>query len=204
MSRTANSWIDVSRPLHPQMETFPGDPGIAMELARSRAAGDPADVTRLDMGAHTGTHVDAPVHFVDGGGGVETLPLDALEGPVTVLDARGDDELGTDELGAGVLAEVPDGTERLLLRTGGATLGEEAAAAVADRGLRLLGIDALSVGGPATHRALFAGSVVVLEGLDLRDAPPGEYHLRCLPLLIPGADGAPARALLRPASGASR
>jgi arylformamidase len=189
-------WLDISRPLHPGMETFPGDPGIAMELARSRAAGDPANVTRLDMGAHTGTHVDAPVHFVDGAGGVETLPLDALEGPAHVVDARGADG----ELDAGTLRalDIPDGADRVLLVTGGATLAPDAADALAGRGLRLVGVDRLSVGGPQTHRVLFAADVVVPEGLDLAAAPPGRYLLRCLPLLVPGADGAPARALLRP------
>jgi arylformamidase len=191
-----SGWLDVSRPLHPGMETFPGDPGIAMDLARSRAAGDPANVTRLDMGAHTGTHVDAPVHFVDGAGGAETLPLDALEGPAHVIDARRADG----ELDAGTLRalDIPDGAERMLLVTGGATLAPEAADALADRGVRLVGVDQLSVGGPETHRVLFAADVVVLEGLDLAAAPPGRYLLRCLPLLIPGADGAPARALLCP------
>lgn len=195
MTAGAPGWLDVSRPLHPGMETFPGDPGIAMELARSRAAGDPANVTRLDMGAHTGTHVDAPVHFVDGAGGVETLPLDALEGPAHVVDARGADG----ELDAGTLRalDIPDGAERVLLVTGGATLAPDAADTLAGRGLRLVGVDQLSVGGPQTHRVLFAADVVVLEGLDLAAAPPGRYLLRCLPLLIPGADGAPARALLR-------
>jgi arylformamidase len=204
-----SGWRDVTRPLRPDMETFPGDPGIEMELARSRAAGDPANVTRLDMGAHTGTHVDAPVHFVDGGEGVESLPLDALEGPAQVVDARSPaqdtgeidaGEIDTGEIDAARLAalDLPADVERLLLVTGGATLAEDAATLLADRGLRLLGVDHLSVGGPETHRALFAADIVVLEGLDLGAAPPGRYRLRCLPLLIPGADGAPARALLRP------
>lgn len=189
-------WVDVSRPLHPDMETFPGDPGIIIELARSRAAGDPADVTRLDMGAHTGTHVDAPVHFVDGGGGVETLPLDALEGPALVLDAHASaGELDAAAVGA---LDVPTGTERVLLATGGAALAAEAAESLAGLGVRMVGVDQLSVGGPETHRVLFAAGVVVLEGLDLSAVAPGRYGLRCLPLLIPGADGAPARALLRP------
>ena len=159
----------AARP-HPGMQTFPGDPGFAIERARALAAGDPANVTRLDMGAHSGTHVDAPVHFVEDAGGVETLPLDALEGPAMVIDAR----VPGGEIEATTLRDLdlPGSVERVLLVTGCATLTPDAAEELAGRRLRLVGVDRFSVGGPQTHRILFAAGVVVLEGLDLSAAPP--------------------------------
>lgn len=197
--------IDISRRIEPGMTIYPGDPPLAVDLALSRARGDAANVTRLGMGAHTGTHVDAPAHFIDGAAGVEALPLDALIGPAHVVDAR---EAG-DPIGAADLAalEVPPGAERVLLMApGDAGLDVEAAAALVARGVRLVGIDRLSIGDEAAHRALLGAGVVILEGLDLGPAAPGTWRLVCLPLLIPGADGAPARAVLEraPAGDARR
>jgi hypothetical protein len=122
------------------------------------------------MGAHSGTHVDAPVHFVEDAGGVETLPLDALEGPAMVIDAR----VPGGEIEATTLRDLdlPGSVERVLLVTGCATLTPDAAEELAGRRLRLVGVDRFSVGGPQTHRILFAAGVVVLEGLDLSAAPP--------------------------------
>jgi|1186.fasta_scaffold05283_3 arylformamidase len=171
--------IDVTAPIRAGMPVYPGDPPVRMELAQAIADGDAYNVTRLDLGLHTGTHVDAPVHAIDGGAGIEALPLDALVGPAEVVDFPG---------------RLP-GAPRILLRARGATLGLAEAQALTHA--LLVGIDGPTIGGEEVHRTLLAAGVVVLEGLDLRAAGPGPYELLCLPLLVEGADGAPARVLLR-------
>lgn len=205
-------WIDVSVPIRAGMVVFEGDPDVSIVRAASIADGDVANVSRLDMGAHTGTHIDAPVHFIPGAAGIESVPPDALIGPAFVADARG--VTGAIDETALVAMGIPEGTERLLFRTQNSELWdlpafsrdfigltEGAARELVRRGVRLAGIDYLSIapfGDPApTHRALLTAGVVILEGLDLRGAGPGAYDLVCLPLLIPGSDGAPARTLLR-------
>ncbi len=208
------AWIDVSVPVRTGMIVYDGDPVVRVEGVSAIARGDLANVSRMELGTHTGTHVDAPRHFIDGAAGVDRLPLDALVGPAVVADASA----APGDVNAAALAalDIPAGTERLLLRTRNGDLwergaftrdyagvAEDAALALVAMGVRLLGIDYLSIapsGDPApTHRALLEAGVVVVEGLDLRAAPPGRYDLVCLPLRVEGADGAPARALLRPA-----
>ena len=208
-------WIDVSVPLHEDMTIFEGDPRFHIQRTSSMADGAICNVSGMEIGVHTGTHVDAPVHFIDGGAGVERLPLDALIGPAWVVDA------GTS--GATITAEdierfdIPTGEDRLLFRTRSANLWDTpgferdfvapdatAAAALVRRGVRLVGMDYLSVAPiddpTPTHRILLSAGVVVVEGLDLRAVEPGSYDLVCLPLRIVGSDGAPARAVLRPRS----
>jgi arylformamidase len=209
-------WIDVSVPLRDGMVVYEGDPPARIERVAEIARGDMANITHLDLGAHTGTHVDAPAHFLPGGAGADRLPLDVLIGPAVVADltARAGD-IDAAALGA---VDLPDGTERLLLKTRNsalwardafvpefAGLTDAAARELVARGVRLVGIDYLSIapsGDPApTHRTLLGAGVVIVEGLDLRAVAPGRYELVCLPLRIAGADGAPARALLRAAPG---
>jgi arylformamidase len=164
------------------------------------------------MGAHTGTHVDAPAHFVPGGSGVDLLDLEALVGPALVVHALEADALTADLL-AGL--EIPPHTERLLVRTRNSDrwarpeLGfdedfvgvtQDGAHWLVARGVRLVGVDHLSVGPFAdpvpTHHVLLRAGVVVVEGLDLSEIAPGVYQFVCLPLRVVGADGAPARAIL--------
>ena len=175
--------IDVTLPIRAGMPVYPGDPAVRMELAQAIAGGDAYNVTRLDFGLHTGTHVDAPVHALEGGAAIEALPLDALVGAAEVVDFPGG---------------LPD-APRILLRAGGAELEPADAEALTNR--LLVGIDGPTIGGEEVHRTLLAAGVVILEGLDLRAAEPGPYELLCLPLLVEGADGAPARVLLRDSRG---
>lgn len=212
-------WIDVSVSLRDGMVVYEGDPPARIERVSQIADGDMANITRLDMGAHTGTHVDAPVHFLPDGAGVDRLPLDVLIGPAVVADLTG--LAGDVDAAALTRLDLPAGTERLLLKTPNSRLwgrdefshefagvADDAARELVARGVRLVGIDYLSIapsGDPApTHRTLLGAGVVVVEGLDLRAVEPGPYQLVCLPLRIAGADGAPARALLRPAGRAGR
>jgi arylformamidase len=186
------------------MVVYPGDPQVRLQLVSSIRAGALANVSRLDFGVHSGTHVDAPIHFIDGAPAAETLPLEVLVGPARVIDATGVDQLD---------AEALDGLElegeRLLFKTRNSELWardafaedfvsftESGARRLVERGVRLVGIDYLSIGDEGPHGVLLAARVVPIEGLDLRGVEPGEYRLVCAPLKLVGSDGAPARVLL--------
>jgi arylformamidase len=196
--------IDISVAVRPGMVIYPGDPDVRLERVSSIAEGAPANLSRLDFGVHSGTHVDAPLHFIEGGAGAEELSLDVLVGSALVVDAR-----GADVLDAAAVGPVAAGTERVLFRTRNSelwarhefvedhvSLTADGAAALVERGVRLVGIDYLSVGDESAHHALLGAGVVVVESLDLRDVEPGRYTLVCAPLKLVGSDGAPARALL--------
>lgn len=201
---------DVTRTLSQGMPTWPGEPGPELSRIKEMASGHPADVSYLALGVHTGTHVDAPCHFIPGGAGVESLPLTALIGPVRVVNIRHERAITVEELeSAGV-----EGTERVLFRTrnsddwsdstfreGFIYLEPEAAQWLVERGTLLIGVDYLSVESfaapePLTHRTLLNAGVVIVEGLDLREIEDGDYVLNCLPLKLAGSDGAPARVVL--------
>ena len=193
--------FDVSVPVRTGMVTYPGDPEVLLERAKSIAEGATANLTRIDMGAHSGTHVDAPVHFLEGRAGAESLPLEALLGPCVVVEVAG--------LTESDVAVAPEGVERILFKTPNsqlwardefpeefARLDGAGARLLVERGVRLVGVDYLSVGDHDAHRALLGAGVVPLEGLDLREIVAGEYFLVCGPLKLVGSDGAPARVFL--------
>jgi arylformamidase len=190
------------------MPIYEGNPGVELERVSSIADGDPANVSRLTFGVHTGTHVDAPLHFLEGAQGAEGILLDALVGPAVVVDATGvvSNALGEDEL-AGL--DIPEGVERVLLKTRNSELWARTdftrdfvrldgsgARFVIGRGIRTIGIDYLSIGDREAHRELLGAGIVPVEGLDLRAIEPGEYTFLCLPLDVVGSDGGPARAVL--------
>lgn len=209
-------WLDASITLRPDMPTYPGEDGPALDFLKAMARGDVADVRRLRMGLHTGTHVDAPGHFIPGAEGADALPLDMLVGPCQVADVEADPDVSATALHA-ALGDRPH--ERVLLRTRNsraqpaswdragfdeafAALAPDGARWLVERGVRLVGVDYLSVEPyrapePLTHLALLGARVVIIEGLDLRAVPAGRYELYCLPIRLAGADGAPARVLLR-------
>jgi arylformamidase len=191
------------------MFVYPGDPEVRLERVAAISQGDLANTSRLDFGVHSGTHIDAPAHFVEGAASVEAIPLEQLVGPVQLVDAteigRSIDAEAIDRL------EIPTGTERVLFKTTNSKLwkrddfserfvrlSESAALRLVELGLRLVGIDYLSIGDESVHRALLGAGVIPLEGLDLRVPPAGRYRLICLPLKIVGSDGAPARVLIEP------
>jgi arylformamidase len=195
--------IDISVPIRPGMVTYPGDPPVTLERVASIADGDVANLSRLDFGVHSGTHVDAPVHFVDGAAGIDDVPLEVLVGPARVVDLT-----RAERLDAPAFARL-EPTERLLLKTRNSelwsrttfaddflALTEDGARALLDAGVRLVGIDYLSIGDEAAHNALLQAGVVAIEGLDLRGVEAGEYTLVCAPLKLVGSDGGPARAFL--------
>lgn len=209
------SWLDVSVPLSERTPVFPGNPPTEVRRVASLDGGDEANLSELRMSAHAGTHVDAPVHFIEDGSSVDGLDLDALNGPARVLGIPEMHRIGPELLGE----HEPARGERLLLRTRNsdrpwferdfdseyAHLTAQAARLLAQRGVRAVGIDYLSIGGEGfdiveTHRILLGAGMAIIEGLNLCDVEPGEYELCCLPIRVAGGDGAPARAMLRPLS----
>jgi arylformamidase len=205
--------IDISVPLHRAMTVWPNSAGFDISRTQSFAAGDGVNVSRITMDVHCGTHVEAPLHFIDAAGDLDTIAMDVMVGPAQVVELQvPGGRIGRTELEA---AGIPAGTDRLLLRTsnsafwqsGGASFRDDFSALVPDgaewvveQGIRLIGTDYLSVAafdnGPGTHQVLMRGGVAILEGLNLGDVAPGPYRLICLPLRIVGAEAAPARALL--------
>lgn len=200
--------FDVSVPIRDGMLHYAGNPPVHVKRVSSLEDGDPANVSELDLGAHSGTHVDAPAHFLTGGAGAETLPLEVLIGPADVVDATSA-TVALDLVTLRDLELLPPGAERILFKTRNSQLWSrdeftrdfvrldgEAAAYLVERGVKLLGIDYLSIGDAEAHRILLSAGVVCVEGLDLRGIEPGPYELICLPLKLVGSDGAPARAVL--------
>lgn len=207
---------DVSVPLSAKTPTYPGDPGIEISAWKSLANGDSANVSLIHLGAHTGTHVDAPSHFIKDAAGVESLPLEVLIGEVRVIEVPS--EVTVIDVSF-VKEHCQPGSERLLFKTRNSSfwsgdtpvfhsdfthLDLGAANYLVSQGARLVGIDYLSIekfksGNHETHLALLSQRVVILEGLDLRQISAGSYELICLPLKITGGngDGAPARVVLR-------
>jgi arylformamidase len=205
---------DISLGIHPKMLTWPSDPGVSIAPASRISAGKSANVSELHCGTHTGTHIDPPLHFIEGAPSVDRLPLDALVGPAVVADLTAvEHDIGADELESLNLAP---GLERLLFHTRNSEHWREespeftedyvavtagGARWLVDHGVRLVGIDYLSVEhrgstGHPTHLTLLGAGVVIVEGLNLDGVPAGDYTLLCLPLKLVDGDGGPARALL--------
>lgn len=206
--------IDVSRPIYPGMCQWIGEEIVAAEPLSSTPT-DEANVTRLVLTSHSGTHVDPPRHFVHGGTTVDRVPLDRWVGPCWVADLSDSAPMVTAaDLEAAV---VPAGVERLILKTRNSELWRTApdvfddrfvglsldgAAWVVQRGVRLVGIDYLSIGpfhttGAETHLTLLENDVLIVEGLDLGAVEAGAWELLCLPLKLRDGDGSPARVALR-------
>lgn len=207
---------DVSVPLSATTPTYPGDPGIEITNWLTLAGGDAANVSLMNFGLHSGTHVDAPSHFIEGGAKVDSLPLDSLLGEAEVIEVPQNIRIIDRNF---VVANCARRSQRILFKTHNSTLwsntqdgfcedyvyvDHEAARHLVETGIKLVGIDYLSVEkfnskNFETHLTFLSSGVVILEGLDLRDVAGGMYELLCLPLRIAGGsgDGAPARVVLR-------
>jgi arylformamidase len=204
---------DISLPITQDMPVWPGDPPVQLEQVSSMDAGDHDNISRLACSVHTGTHVDAPHHFLNDHRTIDSLPLDVLIGSAQVLQISDEVSLIT----SGILekAGISSGTSRLLLKTRNSHLWEQGdkeffkdfvgvsldgADWLVRAGIKLVGIDYLSIApynqSIPTHQALLKPGIVILEGLDLHAVPPGVYDLVCLPLNLVGSDGAPARTIL--------
>ncbi len=200
---------DVTVAIRPNMPIWPGDPGFERSIVHAIAEGASSDVSMLRMGSHTGTHVDAPAHFLPGGATVDRLALDVLVGPAIVFELAIENEITQTDIEALDF----EGCERALFKTRNSRLWEsdefsadfvyftpDAVRLLVEKGVRLVGIDYLSVAeykhGTEVHRILLQHGVVIVEGLDLSKIEAGAYQVMCLPLKVLGAEGAPARVLL--------
>ncbi len=206
-------WIDCSLTLKSNMIHWPGDPPLSIERVRDMDKGDTVNLSKITMGVHSGTHVDAPVHFIKGAKGVHQILLDSLIGPARVIKISAKDTIKEKELSKQGIKQG----QRILLRTRNSInkilykdtftedfvyMEEGAAEFLVSRGIKALGVDYLSVGGykkngPNVHRLLLGAGIPIIEGLDLAGALPGNYYMICLPLKILDSDGAPARVLLK-------
>jgi arylformamidase len=205
-------WIDISVPLRNGMTVWPGDAPFERTAALEIARGQQCNLSQISTTAHIGTHMDAPCHYLDGAGGMETMPITASIGRARVIEIRDPDVVRISELEPFHLSKG----ERVLFKTKNSEhcwktddfqekfihIVPETAHYLAGRGIQTVGIDYLSVsgfesGGPETHRILLEAGIWIIEGLNLEHVQPGEYELVCLPLKIIGGDGAPARAVLR-------
>ena len=206
---------DVSLVLRPDMVTWLGEPAPRIEPLRRIAKGDTANVSVVTISDHAGTHVDPPLHFIEAGNTADKLPLDALIGPCVVVAFDGPGHVSGEWLAH---AELPARTERILFKTPNSagwgdpkaaftreftTINASAARWCVDHGIKVVGVDYLSIepqgpekAGYPVHKTLLAADVVIIEGLDLRSVVPGQYELVCAPLKILNGDGAPARVFL--------
>jgi arylformamidase len=210
-----SSWIDVTATLDPATTPiYEGDAPMKFEFLKDMRKGDAFTLSAYSMGAHSGTHIDAPMHFVLGGASIESLSLEPLIGPARVLDIP-------DSVQAIDAAELNRhqwrGAERVFFRTRSSLRGwmtsstfhrdfayiaPDAAKLLADAGVRLVGIDYISAeqfGAPApmTHRILLGAGIPIVEGLSLERTSAGDYDAIVLPMKVAGHEGAPARAVLR-------
>jgi arylformamidase len=203
--------FDVSVPISSSLPTWPGDPRVSLTRASSIAKGDAANVSRLDAGVHTGTHVDAPVHFVDGATGIDSIPIETLVGPCLVVEANPPGlDLRPEDLPATAHRRILFKTRNSARWAAAASefetefvaVGLDLARRLVAEGKLLVGVDYLSVESfhapfeHPVHHTLLAARIVVIEGLDLSQVEAGEYDLYCLPLKLVGSDGAPARTVL--------
>jgi arylformamidase len=200
---------DISVPLSEELAVFPGDPPLRIEPVTRIARGDEVNLSRISLSSHSGTHLDPPRHFSDGGLPADNIPLSVLIGKALLIEIPGIKSITRSELEPFPIK----GEERLIIKTGNSRLWQgpsfseefshltvDGALYLVEMGISLVGIDYLSVerfnGDGSVHRTLLESGVIILEGLDLDGVPPGNYELVCLPLKLKDSDGAPARAVL--------
>jgi arylformamidase len=206
------SWIDISVAVQSAMPHWPGDPAPTLDRVVDMDRGDICNVRYLTMSAHTGTHMDAPLHFIRDGRSIDSMPLTATVGPARVISIENSEFITPEELS---LHHIQP-NERVLFKTINSAgiwnspefvknfvhCNAAAAAYLVERQVQTIGIDYLSIGGyecdgVETHQILLGAGIWVIEGLNFADVEPGNYDLICLPLKILGGDGAPARAIIR-------
>jgi len=207
-----SGWIDISVPLKSGMARWPGDPEIRITRINDMDRGDDDNLTHISMCAHTGTHMDAPLHFRKSGKPIDKMPLSAAIGKARVIEIRDKEFITVDEIRP---YRIRIG-ERILFKTKNSNkrwdnkafmkkfvhLSTEAALYLSERKVQTIGIDYLSIGGYdgnviEVHNIILKAGIWVIEGLNLSRIVPGDYELNCLPIKLSGADGAPCRALIR-------
>ena len=216
-NKTGSNWIDVTVPLKEGMAIWPGDVTIKIERRRSMDRGDAANNSAISLGVHTGTHMDAPKHFIKDGKSIDKLPLETSVGPARVIEIKDKISIKPEELKQ---HNIKKG-ERILFKTVNSPrcwqtdafvndfvfVTRDAAQFLVDAGVILVGVDYLSVGSPMdpdkamrpdTHQILLGAGLYLIEGLNLTAVKAGDYNLVCLPLKLMDAEGSPVRAILQP------
>lgn len=211
MTKSQN-WIDISLTIYPGMPYWPDNPAVRVEPSQCLAHGDVCNVSKMTIGTHTGTHVDGINHFIQGGLGIDRMPLDATIGEAKVIEIKDAESIKVAELepysieaGSRILFKTQNSkrslkTERFIEDF--VYISTEAAHYLAAKKVRTVGVDYLSVGGyrgnvVEVHRALLGSGIWAIEGLNLSEVEPGEYELICLPIKLKDGDGGLARAILR-------
>ncbi|MGH2493176.1 MAG: cyclase family protein [Ktedonobacteraceae bacterium] len=208
----SEQWIDISLGLHDGMVHWPDNPPVQIGFVKAIDKGDVCNVSKISMGVHSGTHMDAPLHFLQDGKSIDTMPLSATIGRVRVIEIQDTESIKATELEH---YRIQMG-ERLLFKTINSThywqtdafeknfvfISQEAAEYLARLRVQTVGVDYLSVGGfftdgPETHYALLGAGIWIIEGLNLAPVAAGEYELICLPVKLTGCEGAPARAIVK-------
>ncbi len=206
-------WIDISFPYYEGMAIYPGNPPYQRTVAQDVAQGDTATVSQIQMGTHTGTHIDAPLHVFADGKSIDQIPLERMNGRAKLLDLQGLKEISPERLKVEKLCKddivlmKTDNIERFQgtqVLSDYVTLTYDAAEYLVEVGIKMVGVDYMTIERPrgkridgmSVHRILLGKEIVIAEGLDLRSVAAGEYELFCFPLCINGADGAPAKAVL--------
>jgi len=208
--------FDISLPISNDLPVWPGDPSVSLIMTNSIVKGDQCNITRIQIGAHTGTHIDAPYHFLNDGATVDTIPIETFIGTCLVVDLDSEVLIEEKDLRKYNLA----GHSRILIKTRNSAmwsnnirksfitnyvaLGIDAARYLVEINTILVGIDYLSIEsfqseGSPVHKLLLRNNITVLEGLNLSGVKAGKYELICLPLNLEGCEGSPARVLLREA-----
>ncbi len=207
-------WIDISFPYYDGMAIYPGNPTYQREVIQDVSWGDSATVSRIVMGTHTGTHIDAPLHVFEDGKSVDQIPLDWMNGCARLLDLRGVEQIGMEQLKDAKLCAddivllKTDNSERyqgMHVLSDYTTLTYDAAEYLTNIGIKMVGIDYMTIERPrgkritgkSIHKILLGDEVVIAEGLDLRHVDAGVFEMRCFPLKLQGADGAPVRMILK-------
>ena len=208
---SSEGWIDVTVDIRDGMLHWPGDHDVQITKSLTIEEGGVANVTYLQLSAHTGTHVDAPLHFVDKGKDITSIALNRLMGKVKVIAIKGIYEITLDE----IKDKITAADERVIFKTKNSQsewfnkefsenfvyLATDAAEFLKEKGVLTVGIDYLSIAGMANgievHRILLGEEIFIIEGLDLRFIEAGDYEMICLPLKIKDSDGSPARVLLK-------
>jgi len=205
-------WIDISVPLRSGMVHWPGDPPVQIERRLALDRGEVMNLSTVSMSLHSGTHMDAPLHFLREGASLDEMPLAATVGRARVIEIRDPESIKPEHLAG---RRIRRG-ERILFKTRNSKrcwaraefcedfvyISKEAARYLAERRVQTVGIDYISVGGfhqdtVETHQILLEAGIWIIEGLNLGGVRPGRYELVCLPLRVLRSDGAPARAILR-------
>lgn len=205
-------WIDISLTLKSGMVHWPGDPEVIIELESDITKNEKCNVSRITMSSHTGTHIDAPFHYIEEGTGIDQMPIDAMKGIARVIEISDPESVKKEEL---IDKHITKG-ERILFKTTNSEkcwksgefvkdyvyVDTDAAEFLAEKEVLTIGVDYLSVGsmiesGEVVHKILLSSGIWVIEGLDLSAVNTGSYDFICMPLKIQHGDGAPARAIIR-------